>query len=98
MPWLDKTAAMIEAWYPGARGGDAIPSVMFGETSPSGRLPVTFAAGVEQVPRARVGGLAEYEPNFIGGIPDALRGLNEMHGLGTLSAPRGTMGYGEPVL
>ena len=71
MPWLDKTAAVIEAWYPGARGGDAIASVLFGETNPSGRLPVTFAAGVEQLPRVRVDGFAEYEPNFIGEIPDA---------------------------
>ena len=71
MPWLDKTAAVIEAWYPGARGGDAIASVLFGETNPSGRLPVSFAAGIEQLPRNKVDGFSEYEPNFIGEIPDA---------------------------
>lgn len=71
MPWLDKTAAVIEAWYPGARGGDAIASVLFGETNPSGRLPVTFAASADQLPRPKVDGFAEFEPNFMGEIPEA---------------------------
>ncbi|MGH8144482.1 MAG: glycoside hydrolase family 3 C-terminal domain-containing protein, partial [Steroidobacteraceae bacterium] len=42
MPWLDRTAAVIEAWYPGARGAQAIAAVLFGDQNPSGRLPVTF--------------------------------------------------------
>ena len=66
MPWLDKTAAVIEAWYPGARGGEAIASVLFGETNPSGRLPVTFPAGVEQLPRPKLDGSDTIEPNFTG--------------------------------
>jgi beta-glucosidase len=56
MPWLDKTAAVIEAWYPGARGGQAIASVLFGEINPSGRLPVTFPASEEQLPRPKLDG------------------------------------------
>jgi beta-glucosidase len=56
MPWLDKTAAVIEAWYPGARGGQAIASVIFGETNPSGRLPVTFPMNEEQLPRPKLDG------------------------------------------
>ena len=71
MPWLDKTAAVIEAWYPGTRGGDAIASVLFGETNPSGRLPVTFAASEDQLPRKKVDGFAEYEANFAGAVPEA---------------------------
>ena len=51
MPWLDKTAAVIEAWYPGMRGGEAIAEILFGETNPSGRLPVTFPASLAQLPR-----------------------------------------------
>ena len=66
MPWLDKTAAVVEAWYPGARGGEAIAAVLFGETNPSGRLPVTFPAGVEQLPRPRLDGADTVEPNFLG--------------------------------
>ncbi len=66
MPWLNKTAAVVEAWFPGARGGPAIASVLFGETNPSGRLPVTFPASVEQLPRPVLDGPGLVEPNFDG--------------------------------
>jgi beta-glucosidase len=66
MPWLDRTAAVIEAWYPGARGGEAIASVLFGETNPSGRLPITFPASLDQLPRPKLDGSDTVEPNFIG--------------------------------
>jgi len=69
MPWLEKTAAVIEAWYPGARGGEAIASVLFGETNPSGRLPVTFPSGESQLPRAKVDGFDSLEPSFAGDPP-----------------------------
>ncbi|HTU33194.1 MAG TPA: glycoside hydrolase family 3 C-terminal domain-containing protein [Candidatus Acidoferrum sp.] len=42
MPWIDKVSGALEAWYPGNRGGQAIASVLFGDTNPSGKLPVTF--------------------------------------------------------
>lgn len=58
MPWLDKTAAVVEAWYPGGRGAEAIASVLFGETNPSGRLPVSFPASVADLPRPRLDGWA----------------------------------------
>jgi len=66
MPWLEKTAAVIEAWYPGARGGPAIASVLFGETNPGGRLPVTFPASLDQLPRPKLDGGDWIEPNFMG--------------------------------
>ncbi len=41
--WADENVnAIIDCWYPGARGGKAIAQVLFGEDSPSGKLPVTF--------------------------------------------------------
>ena len=66
MPWLDKTAAVIEAWYPGARGGEAIASVLFGDTNPSGRLPVSFPASLDQLPRPKLDGSDTLEPRFDG--------------------------------
>ncbi len=66
MPWLDQTAAVISAWYPGARGAEAIASVLFGDTNPSGRLPVTFPASLEQLPRPKLDGIDTIEPNFLG--------------------------------
>lgn len=67
MPWLDKVAGVIEAWYPGARGGPAIASVLFGDTNPSGRLPITFPASEAQLPRPRLDGSDWVEPDFAGG-------------------------------
>ncbi|MBW8880551.1 MAG: glycoside hydrolase family 3 C-terminal domain-containing protein, partial [Asticcacaulis sp.] len=51
MPWLDKAGAVIEAWYPGTSGGEAIARVLAGEVNPSGHLPVTFPASLDQTPR-----------------------------------------------
>ncbi len=51
MPWLDEVPAVIEAWYPGQRGGEAISRILFGEVNPSGHLPITFPASASQAPR-----------------------------------------------
>jgi beta-glucosidase len=51
MPWREQVAGIIEAWYPGARGGNAIASVLAGDVNPSGRLPITFLASADQLPR-----------------------------------------------
>ena len=42
--------AILEAWYPGQAGGTAVADVIFGDYNPSGRLPVTFYKGVDQLP------------------------------------------------
>jgi beta-glucosidase len=50
MPWRDKVAAIVEAWYPGQQSGAAIAKTLFGDVDPSGRLPVTFPASESQGP------------------------------------------------
>lgn len=58
MPWAERVRGIVEAWYPGQAGGDAIASVLFGDADPAGRLPVTFPRRAEDVPTA--GNLAQY--------------------------------------
>lgn len=50
MPWLREVRGVLEAWYPGQRDGDAIASILFGRTDPSGHLPETFPASLRQIP------------------------------------------------
>jgi beta-glucosidase len=50
MPWLAQVASVLDAWYPGESNGTALASVLFGETDPSGHLPVTFPQSLAQVP------------------------------------------------
>ncbi|MDR3248693.1 MAG: glycoside hydrolase family 3 C-terminal domain-containing protein [Treponema sp.] len=46
----DIADAIIFAWYPGERGGEAMADIIFGDTVPSGKLPITFPASTEQLP------------------------------------------------
>ena len=59
MPWLDRVPAVLQAWYPGQRGGEAIANILFGEVNPSGRLPITFPRSADQAPRPEVPGIVE---------------------------------------
>jgi beta-glucosidase len=42
--------AVLYAWYPGERGGDAVADIIFGDVSPSGKLPITFPKSIDQLP------------------------------------------------
>lgn len=51
IPWAaDNIPAVVEAWYPGQAGGDAIADVLFGDYNPAGRLPVTVYKSVDDLP------------------------------------------------
>jgi beta-glucosidase len=50
MPWLGDVDAVLQAWYPGQQFGTALASVLYGDSDPGGRLPVTFPASDEQGP------------------------------------------------
>lgn len=49
-PWLDRVPAVLEAWYPGMEGGDALAAILFGDVNPSGKLPCTFPRRLEDSP------------------------------------------------
>ena len=59
MPWLGNVPAVLEAWYPGSSGGEAIARVLTGEVNPSGRSPVTFPRALDQLPRPLLDGFPE---------------------------------------
>jgi beta-glucosidase len=50
MPWLDHVAAVLEAWYPGGRGGPALARTLFGDINPSGKLPITIPRSEGDLP------------------------------------------------
>jgi len=50
MPWLEQAGAVVEAWYGGSKGGDAVANVLFGDVNPSGKLPMTFPVSEADLP------------------------------------------------
>jgi len=50
MPWIEHARAVLQLWYPGQEGGEALSNVLLGNAEPGGRLPTTFAARVEDHP------------------------------------------------
>lgn len=50
MPWVANVSGVLEAWYPGIKGADAIAEILFGEVNPSGKLPMTFPRSEADLP------------------------------------------------
>ena len=54
MPWVDKVSGILEAWYAGSKGADAVANVLFGDVNPSAKLPMTFPMSVADLPHPTV--------------------------------------------
>ncbi len=59
MPWRDEVNAVVQAWYPGQAGAQAIAEILTGRVNPSGRLPITFPVDLGQTPRPQPPDLGE---------------------------------------
>jgi beta-glucosidase len=70
MPWVDQVGAILEAWYPGSRGADAVASVLFGDVNPSAKLPITFPKSDADLPHPTLVKPPK-ESTTEGGDPDA---------------------------
>ena len=65
----EKCDAVIQCFYPGAEGGNALADVLFGKCSPSGRLPVTFYRSTEDLPPFRDYSMENRTYKFFKGTP-----------------------------
>jgi beta-glucosidase len=50
MPWADRVSGILEAWYAGSKGADAVANIIFGEVNPSAKLPITFPVSEADLP------------------------------------------------
>ncbi|HEX7158513.1 MAG TPA: glycoside hydrolase family 3 C-terminal domain-containing protein [Edaphobacter sp.] len=57
MPWAPKVKGIVEAWYPGVGGAQALANILFGDVNPSGKLSATFAKSEADLPHPVVPGL-----------------------------------------
>lgn len=55
MPWVKEVPAIVQAWYLGSEAGSAIASVLVGDVNPSGKLPFTFPASLQDVGAHKLG-------------------------------------------
>jgi beta-glucosidase len=54
MEWIDKVGAVVEAWYPGIRGAEALAKILTGKVNPSGKLAITFPRSDADLPHPRL--------------------------------------------
>jgi beta-glucosidase len=63
MPWVGNVKGVLEAWYPGIGGAQALAAILFGDVNPSAKLPVTFAKTEADLPHPQVPGIDLKPPN-----------------------------------
>ena len=54
MPWLNHVAGVLEAWYAGSKGADAVANILFGDVNPSAKLPMTFPRSEADLPHPQI--------------------------------------------
>ena len=99
--WINKHAnAILEAWYAGEEGGAAVAETLSGKNNPAGRLPVTFYAGVDQLPNFEDYGMANRTYRYFTGKPLYPFGYGLSYtkfSYSDLSVPTEAVASGQPV-
>jgi len=54
MPWANQVSAIMEAWFAGSRGAEAVANILFGEVNPSAKLPMTFPKSLSDLPHPKI--------------------------------------------
>ncbi len=54
MPWIDRVSGVVEAWYAGSKGADAVANILFGDVNPSAKLPMTFPRSEADLPHPQL--------------------------------------------
>jgi beta-glucosidase len=54
MPWADQVSGILEAWFAGSRGSEAVANILFGDVNPSAKLPMTFPKSEADLPHPTV--------------------------------------------
>ncbi len=54
MPWLGKVSGVVEAWFAGSKGADAVANILFGDVNPSAKLPMTFPLSEADLPHPQI--------------------------------------------
>ena len=62
MPWAGKVSGILEIWYPGIRGAEALANILVGKVNPSGKLPMTFPKSEADLSRPELTSLTEKQP------------------------------------
>lgn len=62
IPWIDHVAGIVESWYPGIGGAQALANILFGTVNPSGKLPVTFPRSESDLPHPHLAGTERVFP------------------------------------
>ncbi len=62
MPWIDKVAGVVEAWYAGSSGHKALANVLTGAVNPSGKLPITFPKDENELPHPVIPPAPDWDP------------------------------------
>lgn len=62
MPWLNQVSGVLEAWYAGSKGADAVANILFGDVNPSAKLPMTFPRSEADLPHPHLATPPPREP------------------------------------